>query len=82
MTASHPVFKPVTLPDFQNGNDKRNIEDEDEHDSQSWESALSGERGTDQIVKVQKKMRISSCSPRDLHECAGGGEMDPRGCNW
>jgi len=21
MTASHPVFKPVTLPDFQNGND-------------------------------------------------------------
>ena len=22
MTASHPVFKPVTLPDFQNGNDK------------------------------------------------------------
>ena len=23
MTASHPVFKPVTLPDFQNGNDIR-----------------------------------------------------------
>jgi hypothetical protein len=23
MTASHPVFKPVTLPDFQNGNDTR-----------------------------------------------------------
>jgi hypothetical protein len=22
MTASDPVFKPVTLPDFQNGNDK------------------------------------------------------------
>ena len=22
MTASHPVFKPVTLPDFQNGNDR------------------------------------------------------------
>jgi len=26
MTASHPVFKPVTLPDFQNGNDMRRRE--------------------------------------------------------
>jgi hypothetical protein len=23
MTASDPIFKPVTLPDFQNGNDTR-----------------------------------------------------------
>ena len=26
MTASHPVFKPVTLPDFQNGNDSKKVD--------------------------------------------------------
>jgi hypothetical protein len=33
MTASDPVFKPVTLPDFQNGND---IEEFTRHPPLGW----------------------------------------------
>ena len=57
MTASHPVFKPVTLPDFQNGNDTCHRSDYVAFSSESFDPTFE--------AMYTNQWSLPSISPRD-----------------